>query len=243
MSVDIHTLVGAYALDAVSDIERKAFDRHLAECPSCALELAELRATVTRLNDLNIATPPPRLKQAVLAGAARTRQVPPGRAAERPRQRSWRTWAAGVAAAAAVAVAGGAIGYAISDQNTRAERAVVASQASMAAQVANIMSAPDASVHVETVPGGGKISVVVSPTLDSGVAVVTGMPAVSTKQSYQLWLIHGTDMVSAGVMTGGQTSGTLILHGVKGAAALGVTLERAGGASVPTLPPVTSFAI
>jgi anti-sigma factor RsiW len=39
-SPDIHALGGAYALDAVDDLERVAFDRHLAECETCALEVA-----------------------------------------------------------------------------------------------------------------------------------------------------------------------------------------------------------
>ena len=33
---EIHTLVGAGALDAVDDLERASFDRHLADCETCA---------------------------------------------------------------------------------------------------------------------------------------------------------------------------------------------------------------
>ena len=32
---DIHALVGAYAVDALDDVERAAFERHLAECAAC----------------------------------------------------------------------------------------------------------------------------------------------------------------------------------------------------------------
>ncbi len=32
---DIHHLTGAYALDAVDDIERARFEQHLAECEDC----------------------------------------------------------------------------------------------------------------------------------------------------------------------------------------------------------------
>ncbi|HEY2791855.1 MAG TPA: zf-HC2 domain-containing protein, partial [Micromonosporaceae bacterium] len=116
--VDIHTLAGAYALDAVDDIERAAFDRHLAGCASCAQELAELQATVARLTDLNASVPPAALRQAVLAEAARTRQVPPGGRAAGPAQsRSWRTWTAAAAAAVVIAAGGGVIGYAVSDHS------------------------------------------------------------------------------------------------------------------------------
>ena len=43
---DIHTLSGAYALDAVDDIERVAFARHLTECPACAGRLRKLYSSV-----------------------------------------------------------------------------------------------------------------------------------------------------------------------------------------------------
>jgi anti-sigma factor RsiW len=241
--VDIHTLAGAYALDAVDDIERAAFDRHLAGCASCAQELSELQATVARLTDLNAAVPPAGLRQSVLAEAARTRQVPPGgRAAGRARSRSWRTWAAAAAAAVVIAVAGGSIGYVISDQNTRSANATVAAQQSESARVAAILSAPDATVHVQTVKGG-KISVVVAPSLNEGVALVSNMPATPPAKTYQLWLIHGTDPQNQGIMASGQLSGTVFLTDVRGATNFGVSLENVGGATAPTQPLVTSFPV
>ncbi len=243
-TIDIHTLAGAYALDAVSDIERAAFDRHLAACPSCAQELAEFRATLARLADLTPAAPPARMKTAVLAAAARTPQVRPVRPVERARSKGWRGWAAGVAAAAVIAVGGGAVGYAISDRNTRTAQAQIAATEQRDAQIAAVMSAPDASVHVQAVAGGGTVSVIVSESLNQGVAVAMDMPTVSTGKAYQLWLISGDRApVSAGVMDPGQTTGTVVLGNVRGATNFGVSLESAGGAAQPTQPLVTSFAI
>ena len=40
---DIHALSGAYAVDALDDIERAQFERHLAECPACRSEVDSLR--------------------------------------------------------------------------------------------------------------------------------------------------------------------------------------------------------
>ncbi|HEY1175361.1 MAG TPA: zf-HC2 domain-containing protein, partial [Phytomonospora sp.] len=51
MSDDVHTLVGAYALDALDDLDRARVERHLGRCPSCAGEAAELTATAARLAD------------------------------------------------------------------------------------------------------------------------------------------------------------------------------------------------
>jgi hypothetical protein len=62
-SPDIHALGGAYALDAVDDLERVAFDRHLAECEACTVEVAEYRETATRLAEGSWSVPPPRMRE------------------------------------------------------------------------------------------------------------------------------------------------------------------------------------
>ena len=43
MTSDIHALSGAYAIDALDDIERAQFERHLAECAECRDEVDSLR--------------------------------------------------------------------------------------------------------------------------------------------------------------------------------------------------------
>jgi anti-sigma-K factor RskA len=77
MSADIHSLVGAYAVDAVDDHERAAFERHLAECPECRAEVAELRETAARLSLGTQVTPPTTLRDSVLAGIRTVRPLPP----------------------------------------------------------------------------------------------------------------------------------------------------------------------
>src|SRR4029453_8688488 len=116
MTTDIHALVGAYALDAVDDLERAAFDRHVAECVNCRAELDELRETAARLADPAWSVPPPRLRTARRGGSPAGRGCPrrPGRAppppprpaavAEPPGGRRRRRL---VAAAAAVLLAAG----------------------------------------------------------------------------------------------------------------------------------------
>ena len=37
---EIHALSGAYAVNALDDIERAQFERHLAECAECRAEVA-----------------------------------------------------------------------------------------------------------------------------------------------------------------------------------------------------------
>jgi anti-sigma-K factor RskA len=74
---DPHTLAGAYALDALASADRAAFERHLAACDDCRQEVAGLTAAAARLGQAAAATPPERLREQVLAMAARTRQLPP----------------------------------------------------------------------------------------------------------------------------------------------------------------------
>ena len=59
---DIHGLSGAYAVDAVDDVERAGFEAHLAECSQCETEVASLRAAATQLSSITLSAPPPSLR-------------------------------------------------------------------------------------------------------------------------------------------------------------------------------------
>ncbi len=244
MSADIHTLAGAYALDAVTDIERAEFARHVAGCESCAQELAELRATVARLSDATSRSAPPHLKASVLASVAQTRQLPPGRDRDArettKRSRGWRGWAAAAAAAVVVAAGGGVAGYEISNSRVRdAQRAATAAEAQNA-QINGVLTASDAQVHTDRLPAGGQVTVVVSAKLNEGVAVLSDMPPLSNDHVYQLWLMYGQRAKSVGVMNPDVLAGTQLFADVDGATTFAISAEKAGGASVPTLPAVTS---
>src|SRR4051794_17498777 len=104
IDTDIHALSGAYVLDAVDDIERAAFGRHLASCESCRGEIDEFRETAARLADSTWSAAPPALRTQVLAAIGRTRQAPASSgAARRPMWSGPRRWVAGVAAALVLA--------------------------------------------------------------------------------------------------------------------------------------------
>src|SRR5690242_20610683 len=127
MNADVHTLAGAYALDAIDDLERARFDRHLAECEACAREVAELRAAAGRLADLTELTPPARLKDAVMAQVGRTRQVGAGQpSAGRGPEVRWRRWTAAAVAAGIIAVGAGAATFAVENQRVREARSQAA---------------------------------------------------------------------------------------------------------------------
>lgn len=248
MSMEIHTLAGAYALDAVNDLERVEFGRHLAVCSSCVQEIAEFRETVARLTDVSAQVPPARLQASVMAEVARTRQISPGRREkdtplDAVRRRGWRGWTAAAAAAAIIATGAGAIGYSISDQRVRGNQSAITAAQQETARISAVLSAPDARMHVERLAEGGTVTVIVAPSLNQGVATLSNMPVLSTNESYELWLIHGDKPVPAGVMAASVTTGTAFLTDVRGATAFGVSQEPAGGTNEPSTPLVTSFGL
>ena len=52
MTVDIHTLVGAFALGALDPGESARFQAHLENCDDCQEDLATFREVSLRLGDL-----------------------------------------------------------------------------------------------------------------------------------------------------------------------------------------------
>jgi anti-sigma-K factor RskA len=236
-STDIHALAGAYALDALDDLERAAFERHLASCESCRDETDEFRATAARLADSTWSVPPPRLRGDVLAAIGRTRQLPPA-SATRPRspRPAWLRWVA--AAAAAVVLAGGV--FAVQEQRVRDEREVAATAAAQNARVRQILAAPDLYVRTGPVAGGGKVTVATSVSLDAGVVLMGATSAPPNGRVYELWTIRGQTPAKAAVLPLGQTTAVQVVEGLPGSAAVGVSAEPAGGSPTPTLPLVAT---
>lgn len=73
----VHALTGAYVCHALDVGEARAFERHVAECPDCAVEVAELRETAALLAMTVVEAPPPRMHAVVMASIDIVRQLPP----------------------------------------------------------------------------------------------------------------------------------------------------------------------
>jgi len=70
MAADPHSLVAPYALHALDDEEGRTFEEHLAVCERCRRELAGLREAASKLAyGAAGPTPPPELKERILAQA------------------------------------------------------------------------------------------------------------------------------------------------------------------------------
>ena len=77
MSTDLHTLSGAYAVDALSPEEAEEFRKHLDGCPACREEVRELREAAARMGASEAVTPPAHLKANIMLAADRLPQLPP----------------------------------------------------------------------------------------------------------------------------------------------------------------------
>ena len=234
--MDVHALVGAYAVDAVDDVERAAFERHLADCQACQLELASFREAAAVLATTEQVEPPARMREQVLAGIGSIRPLPPEVAPERaPDARRRRFGPAALVAAAAAVIALGVGVPVVVDQLTDDT-----SQAPSASPVDRVLAADDAEEYTQTLDGV-EVTVVRSRSLNQAVLVTEGMPTPPEGKVYELWLAHeGKGMVPAGLMGGGRQE--VALEGDPATAlGAGITIEPAGGSEEPTSEPMMSF--
>ena len=238
---DIHALAGAYAVDAVDDLERAAFDRHLEECEACATDVGEYRETATRLAEGTWAVPPPRMRQEVLTRAAATPQVPaagPRRAAPSPVTR-WRRIAVAAAAVGVLGLGAAATSYAQLQQRLDVERIAMAN----AQQRREVMTAPDAALRAGDLTGGGRVTVVVSDIEDNGVVILNDAPSPGPDRAYQFWLVpdDGGTPVSVGLLRADQTGAIELIQGVRAGRFFAISVEPSGGSPQPSTDPVVAI--
>lgn len=241
---DIHALSGAYAVDALDDLERIRFEEHLAACADCRDEVASLRDSAWMLGSLTDTAPPPELRDRLLAGIKEIRPLPPEttpkhRAVEATepadessgrRRFGWRTFAA---AAAVLAVVG---------SGTVAAVELIREDSSQTMSTAErVLSAKDATTVAVDLPGEARARVVRSVSENRAVLVTSGMPAAPNGKVYELWLQHDDVMVPAGLMPAGSDQ-TFVLKGdAADASAAGITVEPEGGSDEPTSAPIALF--
>lgn len=189
---DLRELLGAYALDALLPSERVALKAHLATCPACREELAELRRAVEALPYLADERHPPdelrdRIGAAVAAeprGATGTAAGGPISLAEARRRRQPVWWA--LATAALLLVSLGLAGW-----NVALQRQLSAMTPRTVA-----LTATDAGQ-------GARGAVTVMPKEQVVLLNVSDLPPLPANMVYEVWMIHpdGTP-VSGGVFTG-----------------------------------------
>ncbi|MFD7443862.1 anti-sigma factor domain-containing protein [Streptomyces sp. NPDC059909] len=238
-----HSAVGAYVLHALPEPERRAFEEHLATCDSCAREVAELSATVTRLGRAVAVEPPADVKRRVLEEIATAGQeprlAPDAGAPGRPRRLSRLVLAACVAAA--VALGGVAVW-----QQQEAERARSALEETQEwyAGIAEVMAAPDVAFRTQRLADGGTGTLAVSRSENAAAFIAYELPPLPAGKTYELWFDDDGTFRPAGLLGGAAERQLRVLDGPVGnATAVGITIEPAGGSPHPTTPPLGMFAL
>ncbi len=227
----LDTLTGAYALDALDDVERVRVERHLRECAECRAEVTSFAETTARLA-AGVAVPPPvSVRDAVLAEVGRTRQLSPasGPSHRRGGPAVAARWLAGAAALLlAVGVGLGTAAWQWRDEARQAQQA--------ASGLQDVLAAPDRQVvDVEFPQGRGTVV-----AAGQDVALVTqDVPGPGEDLAYQMWFVAEGDIRSAGLLEptgGGQWWAEA--SGLRSGDAVAVSVEPAGGSTQPTTDPV-----
>jgi anti-sigma-K factor RskA len=262
---DVRDLLGAYAVDAVDDVERRAVERLVEHDADAAQELAELRATAALLGSAVSPAPPAGLRGDVLAQIRGTAQAGP-RAAGAPERRPGSATSAtsDVATPSEIATPSGPAGT--SEPTSLAARrsrrttswlavaatvlgaaaipSVLALQQAQQAQraeqqaqaVAELLADPDALVVRASVEGGGTAVGVMAD--DRALFTATGMAEPDDGREYQLWVLRDGVPLPRDVMPDEDGQVRALTEDYQVGDLLAVTVEPEGGSQEPTTSPV-----
>jgi anti-sigma-K factor RskA len=217
--------IAAYLLGALPEQEAEAFERHLATCQECTLELEELRLAADALpRSVEPLVAPETLKKSIMDAV----WTEAGEAA--PRRRRFPAWlrvprlarlspAAAAVMAACLLALGALVGWGITQLGGNEERTVVARVDSS--------RLPDARGSLEIEEDG------------EGVLTLRGLPRPVPDQVMQVWLQRGKRVVPSTVFAVREdgTAVAAIPEDLDGVDRVMATREPPGGAETPGEPP------
>jgi len=233
MTVDLHSFVAPYALDALDPHDRARTEAHLDQCDTCRAELIGFVTTVTRLGEAERQRPPAGLRDRLLAAVITTPQ-------ERPivtalaRRRGLRRAASRALVAAALLVGITGLGGLLTEHHHAND------YESATASITAVLAAPDASTKAQAFSDGGNVRLFASATRDLAVLAANDLPELPRTQAYQVWMIGDRDAVSQGMLRRG---GAVVMQGLDKANRVAITVEPSGGSRQPTTPPIAILAI
>jgi hypothetical protein len=221
--------IGAYLLGALTDLERQAFERHVAGCAECGAELERLRPAADALpRSVEQVEPPPGLKTSlmeVVEREARERSAAPTPARRSPRRIRLPSLAGFRPALVAAALALGlVVGFGA------AQLAGGGDDARTVAATVDDSRLPDASGSLR-IQGDGE---------DGAILSVHGMPPPRGDRVYQAWVQRDGTMVPQPTFEVGADGGGAVAvpEDLSGAEAILVTREARGGARAPSERPL-----
>jgi anti-sigma-K factor RskA len=228
MSDDTHVLdlLPAFALGSLDPDEASRVEQHLLSCLICRNESSAFQAVSAQLSfAVPPVAPPPDLKQRLMDRAQATHPKP-GVAAKTSRSRLERLLPAWGFAGLVLIITLAAVNFYLWQRLNETDLFMAAG-----GMRAVPLSPPDAAS-----PATG--FVLISADGNNGALVVDGLPALDNSRQYQLWLIRNGQRISGAIFStdeenyGGtriRAPGSLLDY-----AAVGITIEPAGGSSQPT---------
>jgi anti-sigma-K factor RskA len=236
-----------YALNALTEEDRAHLEQHLATCPSCRLELEQLRADSALLALSTVGPKPPqRSRQRLLDAIAKEPRMPVAVPA-RPRRSLWGVL--GWAAALAVVV----LAASLWKENNALQRDVSSFHASLDRQTVELERARNVADSI-TNPEGQHFTLVAlkAPPQPQGKAIyvpkrgtlifiANNLPELPSQRTYELWLIpeQGAPIPAGLFKPDAHGSATVInppLPPDTKAKAFAMTVENEAGAATPTMP-------
>lgn len=218
-----------YALHAVDELEQARSERHLQNCEECRTEVDEIsEITATLALDAPAVTPSASVRDNLLTQIQQTPQqtrVDTSAAREHSRgSKSLRVRRSVIGLVAAAAVVVGVTGVIKAQPWANSSSGVTNAEA-------RIERAPDA-VRKTAPFRGGTITVVMSRSLNQAVAVLDKVPSAGGQSSYQGWYIKSDGPTNAGLLKPGKQN--VLTSKLTGASEFDITIEPAGGSTVPT---------
>jgi anti-sigma-K factor RskA len=222
---NVEELLGAYALDAVPEDERRLVEEHLAACEVCRTEVMEHRETAAILS--GGAAAPLGVWDRIASGLQAS--APPGLQAARGGRAPRRIgrWTTGIAAAAAVAAIVG-LGARVVEQDRLLDRVTGATQDQKLARAADAaLRDPEARrVTLRSADGVVRVEGVLLPD-GTGYLVRHNLRPLPPGRTYQLWALEDAAPISAGVL--GPNPDVVAFSVDPRVGGLAITVENAGG--------------
>lgn len=241
MTADLHHLAAAYALNALSTRERRAFEAHYPDCGICGREVAEFRETAAALAEGVVVEPPEAMRARVLAQVSQTRQLHrpvTDIGATRRRGGQWKRGLVGLAAGLLLVVGGVAVASRSGADQTEFAALVEAPDAIVTAlDPTNAGSTdPSSTDPSSTDPGQATVQVIWSAELGTLAVLASGLDELGQDETYALWLLSEAGPVPAGLFIPSETGEVheLQVLGSGEPTGWGITIEPVGGSDAPT---------
>lgn len=228
-------LLPELALGVLPEREAHELRRHLASCPGCEAEYAEMLRVATVLPlAAEDRGPSASVRDSVMDRIRNEPRDVRGRLSRPPR------WAAAAAVVVVLVAAGG--GYLLGRNGDDSGAAVSEAQFARYTELVRAMVLDDVR-RIETATPGGQVVIVSASGSETSYAWVDNFPDLPDGKAYQLWVSRDGSSVEPGeVFSADHTGFWFTTQGpVTGYALLSFTIEDAGGAEQPSQAPFLSL--